>query len=220
MKRILIYGNASMAGHVYHELTMDMPYEVIAFTVDRDSIEEYTILERPVVPFDEVVSIYPPDECDMFIAVGYTRINKLRAERYHQAKEMGYRLINYVSPASRTGPRLEIGDNCHIGPYSVINPSAKIGNDVFIGVGAVIAHDAVIGDHCFLADHVIVPGFVVVEPYCYLGPNVTLRNKVTIARECVIGAGAVILEDTEERGVYMANTARQLPISSDRLHLA
>jgi UDP-3-O-[3-hydroxymyristoyl] glucosamine N-acyltransferase len=84
----------------------------------------------------------------------------------------------------------------------------------------VVAHDVAIGDHCFLADSVILPGFVVVEPYCYLGPNVTVRNKITIARACVIGAGAVILEDTEERGVYLGRSAQQLPISSDKLPLA
>jgi sugar O-acyltransferase (sialic acid O-acetyltransferase NeuD family) len=217
MEKVVLFGTGAMASDAYFIFTYESPYEVTAFTVDREHIKEDTLYELPVVPFDEVTSIYPPDQYKMFIAVGYIRVNRLRAERYCQAKAMGYQLISCVSSRAITSPRLNIGENCLIGPNSVICPSAKIGNNVFIGIGSVVPHGNIIKDHCFLAAGVVLSGFVTVEPYCFIGTNATVRNSITIARECVIGAGALILEDTEEGGVYMSKPADRLPISSNKL---
>jgi sugar O-acyltransferase (sialic acid O-acetyltransferase NeuD family) len=217
VEKVVLFGNRSVACNTYYELTYNSSYEVVAFAVDREYIDQDMLFGLPVVPFDGIASVCPPDEHKMLIAVGYVMLNKLRAERYYQAKEMGYELISHVSPKATTWPGLVMGDNCQISPNSVIWPSARIGNDVFIGACCVIAHDAVIGDHCFLSDCVAVSGSVVVEPYCFLGTNSTIRNKVTIARECLVGAGAIILENTEERGVYLGGPADLLPISSDKL---
>lgn len=209
-----------MASDAYAHLTYDSPYEVAAFTKDREHIKEDTLFELPVVPFEDVESIYPPDEYKMFIAVGYIRVNRLRAERYYQAKAMGYQLISYVSSKATAWPGSVIGENCLIGTNSIISATAKIGNNVVIGAGSIVPHYNFIKDHCFVGSGVILSGFVTVEPYCFLGTGATVRNNVTIARECVIGAGALILEDTEERGVYMGRAADLLPISSDKLPLA
>jgi acetyltransferase-like isoleucine patch superfamily enzyme len=55
------------------------------------------------------------------------------------------------------------------------------------------------------------------RPYGFLGTSAVVRNNVTIVRECVIGAGALILEDIQERGVYMGKQADPLPKSSNGL---
>jgi sugar O-acyltransferase (sialic acid O-acetyltransferase NeuD family) len=152
--------------------------------------------------------------------VGYVAVNRVRAQRYSQAKDMGYRLITYVSPRATTYPELIVGDNCRIGHHSVICQGARIGNDVAIGPNCVIGHDAIIGDHCFLSSGVGVSGGVTVGPYCFLGTNATIRNRIHIGSECVIGAGALVLEDLPDRSVCLGTAAEVLPISSERLSLA
>jgi carbonic anhydrase/acetyltransferase-like protein (isoleucine patch superfamily) len=47
--------------------------------------------------------------------------------------------------------------------------------------------------------------------------NATIRNSVKIAQETVIGAGAIILNDTEEKGVYTNKSTIKLDITSDKL---
>ena len=37
---------------------------------------------------------------------------------------------------------------------------------------------------------------------CFIGVNATFRDGVTVAPDCVIGAGALIMKDTVEGGVY------------------
>jgi len=53
-----------------------------------------------------------------------------------------------------------------------------------------------------------------IGPYCFIGANATFRDGVTVAPECIIGAGAVILKDTVERGVYIARSAEQVAVDS------
>ncbi len=218
-KPVIIYGNGSVAETVHFFLTHDTSREVAAFTVDRDFIVQDNLLGMPLIPFDDVARAYPPSEYEMFIGVGHVFVNRVRAEKYGEAKAMGYRLINYVSSRSITWPGLLMGDNCKIGAGSSISPFVQLGSNVNIGGGSSVGHHTVIKDHCSLSPRVAIAGNVVVEPYCLIGANATIRDRITIARECVIGAGAVILQDTVERGVYLGSPAEKLPITSDRLPL-
>jgi sugar O-acyltransferase (sialic acid O-acetyltransferase NeuD family) len=215
--KVIIFGNKSSAREVYNDLAYFSEHEVVGFTVDRDYLEEDRLFNLPVVPFEEVVSVFPPEEHRMLIAVGYVAVNKLRAQRCAQAKDLGYPLLSFVSPRATTYPGLELGEHCRISHHCVIFPDVKIGNDVAIGAGSTIGHDVSIGDHCFLSSGVGVSGGVTVGPYCFIGTNATLRNRIRIGRECVIGAGAVVLEDLEDRSVCLGTAAELLPISSERL---
>ena len=59
MEKVVVFGNGRTASHTYFYLTHDSPYEVAAFTVDREYIEEETLFGLPVVPFEDIESIYP-----------------------------------------------------------------------------------------------------------------------------------------------------------------
>ena len=219
VRNIVIYGNGAMAEACYFELCSDPRFSVRAFTVDAAVRDSDSLMELPLVDFEGVEQEFPPHEYEMLIAVGYVQVNKLRAERCIQAKELGYTLVSYVSPRAITWPGLAIGENTVIAAGAIVNPTARIGNDVFIGAGCIIPHDVEIADHCFFSDGVVLAGSVCVGERCYIGPNATVRNKVTLGRETVVGAGAVILSDTAEREVHMAPAAEKLPITSDRLTL-
>ena len=217
MEKVVLFGNTEVAGLNHFFLSHDSPYEVAAFTVDRAYIGEDTHFGLPVVPFEEVESICPPDEYKMAIPLGFRRVNRFRAEKYSHAKAKGYELITYVSSKATTWPGLVVGDNCFISENCVIQPFVEIGNNVVIASGTIIGHHSVIKDHCFLASGVVVLGAVTIEPYCVLGANSTIKDGVTIARECIIGAGATIARSTQERGVYVDQPADLLPKSSDVL---
>jgi len=219
MEQVVLFGASKFARDVYVHLKHDSPYEVAAFTVDGAYLREETLFEHPVVPFESVESLYPPDRFQMLVAVGYQRLNEFRSEKCEQARAKGYRLISYVSSRAMTWPDQAIGCNCLICPNSVLSPSAKVGDDVVIGPGVLIAHDSIIGDHCFIGSGASLSGLVTVGPYCFVGTGAIIRDNVTLGRHCIIGAGAVILEDAPDRSVYMAEAAAKLAISSDRLNL-
>jgi sugar O-acyltransferase (sialic acid O-acetyltransferase NeuD family) len=219
MEKVIIFGNKSIAREAFYYLKYYSNYEVVGFTVDREYLESVSLCNLPVQPFDIVESAFPPNRHKMLIAVGYVQNNKIRKERYFRSKEMGYELINFISPNSVMHPETAIGDNCIIGHYTVISPDAEIGNNVIIASGCMIGHDVIIGDHCFFSPGVSVAGSVNIGSGSYLGVNATIRNKVSIGKECVVGAGAILLEDIEDRSVYIGEPANKLPISSDALPL-
>jgi acetyltransferase-like isoleucine patch superfamily enzyme len=49
--------------------------------------------------------------------------------------------------------------------------------------------------------------------------NATVRNSITIAPATLVGAGAVIMKDTEPKGVYLPERAKRLDKSSDEIEL-
>jgi sugar O-acyltransferase (sialic acid O-acetyltransferase NeuD family) len=207
-QKVIIFGTGDFAQIAYFYLSKDSPYEVVAFTADRSHIREKKFLSLPLVSFEEVSKIYPPDKFKMFIAIGYRNVNKLRAEKYREAKDRGYELITYVNSKAVQWGNIEIGDNCFIFENQTIQPFVKIGNDVIIWSGNHIGHHSIIGDHCFISSHVVISGHVKIEPYCFLGVNATIRDGITIARECIIGMGAVIVKNTKPRCVYIGKAAQ------------
>lgn len=204
MERIIILGNGLWAETMYCFLTYDSPHEVAAFTVNKEYIKHDTLLGLPVVPFEDVESLFSPSHYKMIVAIGFQRLKRVREEKYLQAKEKGYELISHISSKATTWPALTIGDNSIISPNTYIGPFAKIGNNVNIAPAAMISHHVVIKDHCFIAPCAVILGAVTVEPHCLIGANSTIRERVTVARECMIGAGVLITKNTQERGVYRA----------------
>jgi sugar O-acyltransferase (sialic acid O-acetyltransferase NeuD family) len=217
MKKVVLFGDGSVGKLAQYYLTHDSPHSVAAFTVDDADIKAATLRGVPIVPFEEVQTLYPPGDFSMFISVGYAQMNKVRESRYHAAKDLGYDLVTYLSSKATVWPGTSIGDNCFIMEHTVIQPFVTIGNNVMIWSGCDINHESEIKDHCFLSSQVVIGGFTTIEPNCFLGLHATIRNGITVAQECVVGAGCAIMRDTQPRGVYAGHRGQLLPISSNRL---
>jgi sugar O-acyltransferase (sialic acid O-acetyltransferase NeuD family) len=217
MEKIVLFGTSSGAKNAHFALSHDSRYEVVAFTVDREYIKESTFCDLPVVPFEDVTGIYPPSEYKMLVAIYANGMNKLRAEKYAQAKEKGYTLITYIHPQAIVAPDLLYGDNCFISEGVILRHSLKIENDVVIMPGAFIGHDTVIEDHCMIGSRAVVMAGLTIEPLCFIGPNATILEAVNVARECLIGGGVVLQESTKEKQVYKAAAPTLLALPSDKL---
>lgn len=219
MAKLVIFGAGDIARLAHYYFTRDSEHDVVAFAVDAKYRQGDTFLDLPLVPFEEIANTYAPGEYKMFVALSYARMNKLREEKYRQAKASGYELVSYVSSRCSFLTDNPVGDNCFILEDNTIQPFVKIGNNVTLWSGNHIGHDAVIEDHCFLASHIVVSGYVRIRNNCFIGVNATLRNSITIAPETLIGAGAVIMKDTVEKGVYLPQRAELFSKKSDEIEL-
>jgi sugar O-acyltransferase (sialic acid O-acetyltransferase NeuD family) len=218
MKKLIVFGNGQPAECNYFFHTHDSDYQVAAFTVDQEFIKEDTLFGLPVVAFEDIERTYSPHEYKMSILISYRNMNRLKAEKYYQAKKKGYELVNYISSRATTWPGLVIGDNCFISENCNIGAFAKIGNNIFVGPGSSIGHHCTIKDHCFIGPHAVILGSTTVEPYCVIGANSTIRDGgITIGRECIIGSGVLISADTRERGVYVNAPAKRVGRPSNEL---
>jgi sugar O-acyltransferase (sialic acid O-acetyltransferase NeuD family) len=204
MSKVVIFGAGKIADEAYFYLTNDSPHDVVAFAVDREHLNAAEKLGLPVVAFEDVVQLYPPNDFKMFVAVGYQDLNKFRARKYEEAKARGYELISYVSSRASNVGNVEIGDNCFVLEFVTIQPCSKVGNNVFLWSGNHVGHHASVGDHCYIAGQVVISGSTKVEPYCFVGVGATLGHEITIGRESFIGAGSLITKNVEPASVYIA----------------
>jgi sugar O-acyltransferase (sialic acid O-acetyltransferase NeuD family) len=214
-KKIVMFGAGKIAQLCHFFISLDKSFEVVAFTVDKEYKDSETFLGLPVIDFDKVQEKYPPDNYNMFVAVGYGKLNKKRAEKCLEAKDKGYTLVSYISPDASVYGNVEMGENCFISDNTVIYPFTKIGDNVFIRSGVYIGHDIIIHDHCWISSNAAINGHVEIKPYSFIGANATIRDNVTIAEESLIGAGTTILRDTKEKGVYVAKAAEPYPLDSE-----
>jgi len=219
MAKLVIFGAGVIARMAHYYFTRDTEHEVVAFTVDEKYRSSDRFLDLPLVPLEGIEKRYAPAEYKMFVGLGYARMNKAREEKYHQMKAIGYELVSYVSSRCSFLTDHPVGDNCFILEDNTIQPFVKIGNNVTLWSGNHIGHDAVIEDHCFLTSHVVVSGFTRIGHHSFLGVNATLRNDITIAPETLIGAGAIIMKDTVEQGVYLPERAQLFGKKSSEIEL-
>ncbi len=217
MKRLVIFGAGDMARIAQFYFSRDSEYEVAAFTVHERFVQSGESGGLPLVAFETVEERYPPDEFEMFVAVGYKQLNRVRAEVYRAAKKKNYRLATYVSSKAVYFGDVNCGDNCFILEANVIQPFVTIGNDVILWSGNHIGHDVVIEDHCFISSHVVLSGHVRVGEHSFLGVNACTKNGVTIGANCLIGPGAVILNDTKPGSAHVVKGTPESPVPAERV---
>lgn len=209
-KKLVIFGAGDIAELAHFYFETDSDYEVVAFSIDSDYLTDASFCGLPVIPFEEITTFYPPDQYELFVAFGYSKLNALRKEKYNEAKKKGYSLATYISSYATILNKQNIGENCFILEDNTIQPFVNIGNNVTLWSGNHIGHHSTICDHCFITSHVVVSGGVVIKEQCFIGVNATLRNHITLGDKCVIGAGTLLLSSAEPEGLYIGNaTARK-----------
>ena len=204
---LVIFGTAEIAELAKFYFENDSEYRVAAFTVDDDFAKSESFQGLPLVPFSRITQLFPPAQYEMHVALSYARLNRLRQEKYEQAKAAGYTLASYVSTRSVTWPDLTFGDNCFILENQTIQPDVSIGNNVMIWSGNHIGHGTQIDDHVYIASHVVISGHCKVGERSFLGVNSTLRDFCNVGKDCFVAMGANVVRDIEDGGVALSTSA-------------
>src|SRR5579862_7065048 len=97
MPKIIIFGIGDAASLAHNYFSHDTDHEVVAFTVDAKYANSPRFMDLPVVEFERISELYPPSRYEMFIAVGYSHMNQVRATKFFLARDMGYKLATYIS---------------------------------------------------------------------------------------------------------------------------
>jgi len=216
-KPLVIFGSGDIAQLAHYYFSTDSDYEVVAFSVDTNFIEEAKFCDLPVVAFEEVTQKYPPESHDFFIALGYSKLNAVRREKFHAAKQKGYKLVSFISTRATVLNDGQIGENCFIFEDNTIQPFVRIGNNVTLWSGNHIGHHSVIKDHTFIASHVVISGGVEIGEQCFVGVNATLRDHIKVGDRCVVGAGTLLLGDAAPDGLYIGQTTERSKVPSTTL---
>ncbi len=216
MKKLIIFGIGEQAEMAYYYFKNDSNYEIVAFTVDEVYINQASLFDLPIIPFETIEQTHRISEYDIFIAIGYSKVNKTRTQKYLECKTKGYAIASYIS-SKAANFATSIGENCFILEDNTLQPYVTIGNNVTLWSGNHIGHHSVIEDNCFITSHVVISGGCTIGDSTFIGVNATLRDHIKIGKSNVIGAGALILGNTEDNKVYMASPTEPSKVPSNRL---
>ena len=191
-KNLVVVGDTAFAEVAYEYFTHDSPYRVTAFSVEEKYLTRAELFGLPVVPFEALETRFPPDNHEVFVAVVYTQMNRLRTRLSQSARERGYRLASYHSSRAFIWSNVRFGEHCFVFENNVIQPFAAVGNNV------------------------VLSGFAEVGRNCFLGVNSAVANNVKVASDCWIGPGVTVTQDTEEGKIYPAARAEPAKVGSLR----
>ncbi len=196
MRKLLIYGLGDFARAMRYYFEKDTDYRVVAFCADQHFIKQNEFDGLPVVPFENIQDIHQPDECKMFVAVGYSKM-RARKSMYEKAHNKKYKFANYISPLANVDSSVILGVNNVVLQGAQIEPFCTIGNNNVIWSSVNISHDVRIGSHCFIASQSLVGGRAKIGDGCFLGFNSTTIQEVELAEETLVGAKTLVLTATE-----------------------
>src|SRR4029078_3308027 len=97
MTKLLISGTLQIAEVCAYSFDRDSDYEVVAHTADGAFVDGDRFGSRPVGPFEDLSAAFPPHHHHLLHAVGYSKVNRLRADKFFAARALGYRMARYVS---------------------------------------------------------------------------------------------------------------------------
>jgi sugar O-acyltransferase (sialic acid O-acetyltransferase NeuD family) len=213
---VVIVGDSAFAQIAYEYFVYDAGRDVVAFSVESSFRKRDELFGKPIVPFENLERVFSPNTHDVFVAITYTGLNRLRRRLFDETRRKGYRFATYVSSRAFVWRNVTIGENCFVFEGNVVQPFVTLGDNVILWSGNHIGHHSSIAAHCFISSHVVVSGYVEIGESCFLGVNTTIANNVRIARDCWLGPGVVITKDTDEAQIYRLPPTEAAKISSRR----
>ena len=210
MSRIVIFGIGRGANVATRYLSDDSSHEIVAYTVDDEYADRKEFMGCPVIPFSRIEKEVPPEESQMFVPLGFQRMNAVRAEKFAAAKAKGYALASYISSRILAWGKPRIGENCFILEGNVFNYDVTIGSNVVMWSANHVGDLSIIEDHVFVSSHVVLSGEVTIGANSFLGVNATISNYVHVGARCYIGANTLIAQNTPPDSVYVTQGTAKL----------
>lgn len=154
-----------------------------------------TCLGVPVLKGDEQLrGLHAQGYRHVFVAIG---ANKLRQRLAAFALDLGFGLVNAISPRATISPTARLGSGVAVMAGAVINADCVIGDLAIINTLASVDHDGRIGDAAHIAPHCGLAGNVTVGERSFLGVGCKVIPETTIGSDVMAAAGSVIVGHIE-----------------------
>jgi|GEM_PF-149524 len=141
----------------------------------------------------------------LFPAIGSNAIRE-RAAAY--AVNIGYELINAISPQAIISPSVVLGKGIAIMSGAVINAQSTLEDLVIINTGATVDHDCRIGFCAHVAPQCALAGNVTIGSGALVGIGTSIIPAITIGNQSLVGAGSVVISDIPSSSTALGNPAK------------
>lgn len=205
MKDKLLIIGASGHGKVVAEIALKMnKWKRVEFLDDDESVKSSLGIE--VVGKSKDAFNYILDS-DIFVGIGN---NQVREKLQNKLEDEGANIPILIHPNAVIGEYVELASGTVVMAGVVINCSTYIGKGCIINTGSTIDHDNLIEDYSHISPGVHLAGTVKVGQGSWLGIGSNVSNNVTISAHCIVGAGAVVVSDITEAGIYVGIPVKKI----------
>ena len=173
------------------------------YIVDDAYINKFPHLKN-VISWEDFVGSINPNECEIYIAIGYNHMNAIREEIYTRVKNAGYKIGTFVHKSAVVSDKSIIGEGCLIFENATIQPYVECGVCNIFWSNVNICHHTIIGNFNFFAASSAVLGRIQIGNNCFIGCNSTIKNEIEIGSRTLIGAGTYCSKNTNEDEVIVS----------------
>lgn len=205
MKDKLLIIGASGHGKVVADIALKMnKWNTISFLDDDESIKTslgLKVIGKSADAFQKI------EEYDIFVGIGN---NEIRKKIQNALEAKGVILPVLIHPNAIIGEQVTLSTGSVVMAGAIINCSTKIGKGCIINTGSTIDHDNDIEDFVHISPGAHLAGTVRVGQGSWLGLGSVVCNDIYITSGCKVGAGAVVVKDITEAGVYVGVPVRRV----------
>jgi len=200
-RKLYIFGTKNFGELSHYYFSTDSNYEVVGFTLDAAYMGESSFLGLPVIPYEELRKSASREDTDIFVAIGIADINELRAKKFLEVQNDGFRLASFLSTKSHVPDDFVLHPNTMVMDHVATHPHIRVGCNSIIWSNTRMAWRSAVGDHAWVTSAVLGETSFVGD-YSFIGISATIGPFVQVGKRNLIGAGAMILEDTADNAIY------------------
>ena len=215
-RKLIILGDSAFAEIAHEYFSVDSYYEPVAFAVEFGLSPAKSLNGLPVVAFENIDELYGPEDHDVYAAITYSQLNRLRGRLTALAKAKGYALASYVSSRAFIWRNVTLGEHCFIFEDNTVQPFVTVGNNVVMWSGNHIGHHSKIDDNVFISSHVVISGFCNIGKNCFLGVNSTVANNIAIGEDCWVGPDVCITQNVSQDTLFKAPKSEPVAVGARR----
>lgn len=179
--------------------------ETVAYCVG-GTADTDTCLGVPVLKGDEhLESLRQKGFERLFVAIGS---NRIRERLGIKCLDLGYELVNAISPAAVVSPSATFGAGVAVMAGAIINADVTVADFAIINTGATVDHDCQIGNAAHIAPQCALAGGVVIGNYSFLGVGCKVIPGIRIGESTTVGAGGVVINNIASKATAVGVPAK------------
>ncbi len=207
MRNLAIIGAGDLGKQIAFHVETDRQFRCVGFLDDFAPLNS-RVTNVPVIGnLYDVKRLYAQGIFDgLIIGIGYRHLD-FRAKLFIELSDT-VPFLSFVHSSSFVASNVTIGPGTVVFPRCIIDINTHVGSNTLIYTGCNISHDCTIENHAFLSPGIQMGGFCHLGSSCHLGIGTVVIDNLKLCAGTITGAGAVIVKNTEEPGLYLGCPAK------------
>lgn len=173
-------------------------------------------IKTKVLPRKAIPNLVREMGADVFVALGYSKLNQDRFELISFLLDEKVRLISLISKRSLIADDARISEGVFVGPFVEIQPGASVGIGTFVWSSSVIGHGSEVGSYNWISAGSVIGGDSVTGSRVFTGLNSTVNNSTQIGDDCFIASGVTVSKSMQAGSALLGNRVTVLENSAKR----